>query len=272
MAGQHRAVRERPVLGFVLLSIVLSWAMWGVQLLWPRNLIASFVPLPSAGPVVAAVVVVHLSGFDLRAWTDHLNGRDVEPYWYGVGLVLPLICVVATTIAAALFFNGPWAVPFSTPRTAAGYAVSLSFNVVLALGVEAGFRGFALPRLQHRYNALVASALVAIAWAVWSLPLFVLPGTYLAGFSLPVYVLLLLVVSVFLTYVYNSTGGSIPTTALLNGGLVTMLTYGAVGVSGVEIQVTTLAVWAIPALVVANLYGRERLADEISTPRFLAES
>ncbi|WP_160133860.1 type II CAAX prenyl endopeptidase Rce1 family protein [Halococcus salsus] len=272
MAAQHRAVREHPVLGFVLLSIVFSWAMWGVQYLWPRNPVALIAPLPSAGPAVAAVVVAHLSGFDLRAWRDHLGGRDVEPYWYGVGLALPLACVIATTIAAALLFNGPWAVPFFTPQRAAGYAVSLLFSVIPALGVEAGFRGFALPRLQHRYDALVASAFVAVAWAVWSLPLFVFPGTYLAGFSLPVAVLLLVVVSVFLTYVYNSTGGSVPVTALLNGGLVTSLTYGAVGASGVEIQVTTLAAWAIPALVVANLYGRERLADEVSAPRFLAES
>ena len=272
MAAQHRSVRDHPILAFLLLSIVLSWALWGVQLLWPWGLLAVLTPLPSVGPVIAAVVVVHLSGCDLGVWRDHLSGRDVDPYWYGIGLVLPLVCVIAITIAAALLFNGPWAVPFSTPQRAAGYMVTLVFNVIPALGMEVGFRGFALPRLQRRYNALSASTLIAVAWAVWSLPLYVLPGTYLAGFSLPIYVLLLLVVSVFLTYVYNSTSGSIPITALLNGGLVTMLTYGAVGVSGVEIQVTTLAVWAIPALVVTNLYGRERLADEISAPRFLPES
>ena len=36
---------------------------------------------------------------------------------------------------------------------------------------EIGWRGFALPRLQKRHNALIATLIVGILWALWHLPL-----------------------------------------------------------------------------------------------------
>ena len=276
MNGLHKSIRSRPVLSFFFLSIVISWPVWGLQLALPSVLTrwVGFAPhfgwliwligfIPYLGPFIAAMVAVRLSDTNLRAWMDLLANWRVEPYWYAVGLILPLLCITGVVIAAALFFNGSWSVPFLNPRVVDTYVMSLILNSVFALGVEAGYRGFALPRLQHRYDALTASGLIAIAWAIWNLPLFVYPSSYLTGLSIPVYVLLLVAVAVFLTYIYNSTGGCIFVTALLSGGFQTSLRLGEVGVSSIEVQLTALAVWAIPALVVANLYGRERLAKQV---------
>ena len=40
------------------------------------------------------------------------------------------------------------------------------------LSEEAGWRGFALPRLKSNYNALVSSLILGVIWTFWHLPLF----------------------------------------------------------------------------------------------------
>lgn len=86
------------------------------------------------------------------------------------------------------------------------------FNLIFfGFGEEVGWRGFALPRLQNRSNALVASIILTVFWALWHLPLFFYRPGYVAmdvagmfgwAFSL-------LTGSVLLTWLYNSSKGSI---------------------------------------------------------------
>jgi len=65
---------------------------------------------------------------------------------------------------------------------AAAFALLWSFNLVFggSLGEEIGWRGFALERLLERMSPVRASALLAVFWALWHLPIDV---TY--GFALP---------------------------------------------------------------------------------------
>ena len=69
-----------------------------------------------------------------------------------------------------------------------------------------GWRGFALLKLQARYNPLVASLVIALAWFPWHIPLRLLPGDEIYYLY---YGLSFIPQSVFLTWIFNRTNGSI---------------------------------------------------------------
>jgi membrane protease YdiL (CAAX protease family) len=71
------------------------------------------------------------------------------------------------------------------------------------LGEEPGWRGFALPRLELRYGPLGGTLLLALIWAGWHLPLFLRPGWESA--PLWIYVLILIGLSVIMTFIANLT-------------------------------------------------------------------
>jgi membrane protease YdiL (CAAX protease family) len=79
---------------------------------------------------------------------------------------------------------------------------------------EAGWRGFALPRLQARFSALVSSLILGVVWTCWHLPLFFISGQAQVSIPFPIYLLLVSTVGVYLTWLYNNTRGSLIITIL----------------------------------------------------------
>lgn len=75
---------------------------------------------------------------------------------------------------------------------------------------ELGWRGFALPRLQARYNAFTSSLIIGVIWTLWHAP----PGIIELGFvgwavDLPFYMITVTGISIVATWLYNETGGSV---------------------------------------------------------------
>lgn len=118
-------------------------------------------------------------------------------------------------------FGQPWPV---FPRTEAfpgilGLLVSVFLSTFLyggPLGEEIGWRGFALPRLQQRFDPLRSSLILGVVWGVWHFPLH-FQGFYdsLAAFSPNLMFALLMrvgstvVLAIVLTWLYNRTGGNL---------------------------------------------------------------
>ena len=69
---------------------------------------------------------------------------------------------------------------------------------------EPGFRGYALPRLQFRYSALLASLILGVLWAFWHLP-FVVTGedTWIDA------ILFTIEWSIVYTWLFNNAKGSV---------------------------------------------------------------
>jgi membrane protease YdiL (CAAX protease family) len=95
----------------------------------------------------------------------------------------------------------------------------LSLRFVFAMsaegiGGEAGWRGFALERLQQRLTPLKASLVVGIFWALCHLPILTIRGFDAGG--LGCFTVTVLCLSVILTWFYNITDGSLMIVALVH--------------------------------------------------------
>jgi membrane protease YdiL (CAAX protease family) len=92
-----------------------------------------------------------------------------------------------------------------------------TFIVYLILNTEElAWRGYVLPRMQGRWNPLVASLVLGVIWTVFHAPYFLMKGGHPGGFTPVMFVLALLPMTVLLTRVFNSAAGSVLLTHLLH--------------------------------------------------------
>ena len=95
----------------------------------------------------------------------------------------------------------------------------LTFNLITALGEEPGWRGFALPRLQQQYGALLGSLILSTLHSAWHLPGFFIPALGLGALTIPGFVTFALSgipATIFYTWIYNNTSGSLLMMILLH--------------------------------------------------------
>ncbi len=118
---------------------------------------------------------------------------------------------------------GLGAIPFATlaekwPLLLSFYPLDLIPQVIIGggLGEEPGWRGFALPRMQVRFGPLPAAALLGVLHACWHIPLFFVAQLGQAHLDFALFVLIGVGISVLMTWVYNSTDGSLLLTMLLH--------------------------------------------------------
>jgi CAAX protease family protein len=145
---------------------------------------------------------------------------------YLVVFLGPLLLVVAAEVldgllgARGLEFGGPQ-IPLELPWYLLLPALVPAFFVMLLfggpLGEEIGWRGYALPRLQERYSAFVASLLLGAAWALWHLPLFFITGTSQSFTPLVPFLVSVVALAVLFTWVFNGTRGSLLVAVLFHG-------------------------------------------------------
>jgi membrane protease YdiL (CAAX protease family) len=87
-------------------------------------------------------------------------------------------------------------------------AISVYMFIQVSIGEEIGWRGYALPKLQSGYSALVSSVILGGIWALWHLPLFFNPDSGYSNTPFWAFLIFILPVSILITWIFNSTGGS----------------------------------------------------------------
>jgi membrane protease YdiL (CAAX protease family) len=94
----------------------------------------------------------------------------------------------------------------------------LPLLIIGPLSEEIGWRGYALERLQTRWNALTSSLIVGLVWALWHLPLFMMVGTsqYELGIPFIGFLVNLMASSILYTWLYNNTKQSLWSAILLH--------------------------------------------------------
>ncbi len=187
-------------------------------LLWTLAALAAAAGAPLLGRAVfllgvfapAAVAIAATAKQSGGAGVGRLLARigrwQVARRWYAFAL-LYFISIKLAAAAAVRLGTGAWPGFGESPWPLIAGAIVVSTWV--QAGEEVGWRGFALPLLARRLGLGWASLLLGVVWALWHLPLFLLPGTGSTGQSFPVYLSHVTALSVAMAWLYWKTGGSL---------------------------------------------------------------
>ena len=259
-----KSTQMRTFAVFVVGTLTFSWGLWGLLLLnlVPSSATGALVRIGGFGPFVGALIALLVSGCSIHEWLRSNLRVRLPARWYAYALVLPpLFIMVAGLIHATLFgasidlgaLNPLWFYP-------------IAVVVVFFVGggqEELGWRAFALPALQERFSALIASLTVGVVWAVWHLPLFLLPGSGQSDLPLGLYAVAVLAISIVLAWLYNASK-SVLVPMLFHGGINPIAAYfptGGVDAVGTLTGYGSYVLVLLGAVVVLlRIYGSRRLA------------
>lgn len=260
------AARRSAAAVFFVLAFALTWVAWVPRALVSQghldlDLAVTVGGFWAYGPAVAALItaLVMRGRAGARELAARLTRWRVGWRWYAIVLLAPPAFSAAILGAfAALGRAGEIAPP---PLLRDGFPAALALFAVIVLtdgiGEEVGWRGYALPRLLERTDAVTASLLLGVVWAVWHLPL-----TWTVGMTLdrtPAWVLLLELpaVSVLFTWVFRHTGGSTLLAILFHASLNLSALSGAAIVADVGLGpglVVVAAKWLLAAAALATFH------------------
>ena len=184
-----------------------------------------------------------------------LRHQPLGWYWWLIALGLyPAVILMGNVISAAFGMtlpvpqaSGPW-------YWLAVDAVLMFLYVMIGGGglEEPGWRGFALPQLQRRFNPLVASLILAVIWAFWHWPLFWFGYSEGGPLAVLLYALGAMPLAILLTAAFNRSGGSLPVVILL---------HTSFNITSIYLPPSTLAsgLWVLLILLLAlRMWRRPR--------------
>ena len=258
-APRNWAARHDLVLYFVL-AYLLSWALWPLVILNPTSS-----PLVPFGPLIAAVIVALLAGgrHELWALLRQLGRWRVHPLWCVIALLGPFV-LAGLTAALAVAAGAPVRGTGDYTNWRAITFFFLSTVIIVGLFEEVGWRGFALPRLQLRLDAIWAALVLGVLWALWHLPELISDPT---GQRPPVQFLLwALALSVIFSWLYNSTNGSLPIVIICHAAIDTAGRFMLPEFVGDGYQLVwwfMVALYVLVAVIVILVAGPKRLVTHI---------
>lgn len=255
---------------FFIIAFAISWLIWLPRVLSDNNLaeipksLLSLNSFAVLGPAIAAFWLTYKTGGTERVKTFWKRGWNFnfDKKWLAVVFLIPVI-TSGLTILVINILGGkiPWDLA-PLPLILAAPIFIVIF-LTQALPEEYGWRGFALDRLQSRWNALTASLVLGFLWGLWHLPLHFMIGTTQEVIPVVEFILKQMVGAIFFTWIYNNTKRNVFLAILMHavwnvfGGLFPywVTSQGRWANFGVELTL---------ALVIVVYYGAKTLVRETS--------
>jgi membrane protease YdiL (CAAX protease family) len=256
------------MIAYLAATFAATWLLWGACARWgmdgglfalggPIFLLGVFAP----GLMALGFTALNAGAPGVRALASRIVKWDAPVHLY----VFALAYTPATRLLAAAghrLTTGTWPPFGDTPVPV--MAAALVISTWVQAGEELGWRGFALPRLSRPVGVGAASLAIGVIWAVWHLPLFLIPGTGSDGQSFFVYLLHVVAISVALGWLYWRSSGSLFLPMLLHaavnnlGGLVPgalpyrvpVFSFEASAISWMALAVS----WGIAAVLLGHMH------------------
>lgn len=204
---------------FFALALGFTWALQFPGVLAQAGLLPGdpqgympLVVLGVFGPLVAAWFLTHRA--EGRKGVRNLFRSLYTPrpglLWMLGALAAPgVLLSLGLAVKSLILGPGPLAyLPDSVGRVAAGLLISV--------GEEVGWRGYALPKLSLAVGRVRASLIIGVVWTVWHLPMFLGQGVPLD--LLPIMFVYFMGGSVAFSWFYFKTRGSLLIAVLLHLG------------------------------------------------------
>lgn len=251
----------KPLVTYFVLAYLISWIIW----LPLYGHVFGWTDLPKLpfhhgiggfGPLIASFLTTFFFGKKEGVRQLLKKCLQVKPLFYLViALLSPFLLALLAAVISYFIDNSP--VDFDallSSREFPGFNLWIFFlyNLLFfGFGEEVGWRGFALPRLQKRFNAFNSSIILTLFWALWHWPLFLYRPGYTAMDLAGVFgwVMSLLTGSVLLTWLFNSSRGSVLICAIFHSTIDIAFTADFANKNIVNYMGALITVWGILTVV-----------------------
>lgn len=221
-------IEKHPLAAFFVMAFALTWTgsiIYYFTIPVGGQALPPLLRTPSGifwyyGPCLSAIIVTRVTGGkdSLRRFLKRLLKWRVSWKWYAFIVLYPLVLHLVVVYLSQLlgspapvFFQGEGVPQGNIWLVLIGLVI---FQVLVrGIGEETGWRGFALPELQSRWNGLTASLILGLLWGLWHFH----PANHvlLSVSGIFIFVNIFLATPIF-TWVYNHTNGSIFIAALFH--------------------------------------------------------
>jgi membrane protease YdiL (CAAX protease family) len=203
-----------------------------------------------------------------RFWSPKLTFKQGIKVW-----IQMILFVVGIKLLFSLLLNIFGGVPFSESfsihtKYGTGEILFIFITSLLfdggGLMEELGWRGFALPRLQKKYNPLKATIILGTIWALWHIPIKTDVLSSFSDFAIfyLFFTFVAILYSIIMTYFYNRVGGSVLITVAIHGllndsaGFGGILTPDSVEISDTFATLLYAGVFVLGAAIILIIAGK----------------
>ncbi len=235
--GLVQTLRRHPLVSFFVLAYGVTWLLWSPIVFFKLPVFNPATHAPSLYVLPGIAIGVTGSAFLITAVTQGRAGvrRLLQRLvWWRVGLqwyAVAVLLIPLTEILVAVAIGSPDALKALSPAALllypAAYAAHFFFGPLFE---ESGWRGFALPRMQHQYGPLWGTLLLGILWSAWHFflyaPVWFQSGNIAEGLlGTGMFVAITTSMTFIFTWLFNNTQASLLLSILLHGSVDGTSTY-----------------------------------------------
>ncbi|WP_371806343.1 CPBP family glutamic-type intramembrane protease [Candidatus Lokiarchaeum ossiferum] len=179
--------KSQSNLAFLGFTFGFSWFFWGVLIIFQISYSTTigFIlhSIGGFGPVLGAIYCLFMfESKEMRQsfWKRCFLFREKKWLWIAISILFNFL--ISFFVALIEFFFGTNSSSFSNLGAIvllpSQLVFVLLFNFLAATLEEPGWRGWALPIIQKKYNPLSSSFILGVIWAIWHFPLYFIPDSY----------------------------------------------------------------------------------------------
>ncbi len=272
-------IQKNTLLTYYLLAVVISTItslplILSTQGVFAQQISPEWHPLGALGPIMGACLVTYFargkSGLAIYFKSLCDTKFSLKLFLFSISTLL-LYPIVATVVS---LFSNQTSQGFSQLSPIWWIGVLIS-SLAYGIGEEAGWRGFALPRLQARMNALWSIFILTVFHALWHTPFFFY-RLHFEGFALFGFFIGMLAGGIIMTYLYNESGGKTLLPILFHTTFNIASQFSLETSPEIVYTLTTLQIIAAVIIVIVyrpkNLATRARYTIDESAPEVILKS